>query len=155
MTTEELGEGTRKLYAKIQKLLNLAANNPNEEEEATAAAAMAQKLLTEYNLDASLVETAGSDDGRREEIKTRGGFYKFERYLWHKVAELTDSRSGDYTEKFGESSWELDALSPEVISSLIETNVRRVRDEVQWNKSLAQEVEYIDYLDTLIDDFGG
>lgn len=38
-------------------------------------------------------------------------------------AKLTDSRSTDYISKYGNQSWELDALDPATIAALIETEV--------------------------------
>lgn len=49
-----------KIADKIQKLLNLAGNNPNEE-EAQAALLKAQKLMAQYNVD---LESLG--DGKKE-----------------------------------------------------------------------------------------
>lgn len=73
---------------RIQKLLNLAVKNSNAD-EAASAAAKAQELLVRYNLDAATVEKAGGAvDGRREEAKTRGGFYRWQRELWTAVARL-------------------------------------------------------------------
>lgn len=53
--------------------------------------------------------------------------------------KLSDSRSSGYIEEFGESSWELDALSPSVISDLIEENVLNYRDEDLWVTMLEKE----------------
>jgi hypothetical protein len=39
-------------------------------------------------------------------------------------AKVTDSRAADYIEKFGHESWELDALEPEVITDLIQTEIK-------------------------------
>lgn len=47
-------------------------------------------------------------------------------------AKLTDSRSGRYCEEFGDESWELDALDPDVLDQLIEDEVLAVRDESTW-----------------------
>jgi hypothetical protein len=44
-------------------------------------------------------------------------------------AKLTDSRATKYIEQFGYSSWELDALSPDVLASLVAKNIRRLRDD--------------------------
>lgn len=44
-------------------------------------------------------------------------------------AKITDSRCAGYIEKYGESSWELDALEPQVISELIEDAVADHTDE--------------------------
>jgi len=56
-------------------------------------------------------------------------------------AKVTDSRFEDYQRKFGDESWELDALSPNVIHNLIEESVVRLRDEKLWDAALKQEVE--------------
>ena len=65
-------------------------------------------------------------------------------------AKLTDSRADDYVRQFGTSSWELDALDPRYIENLIDTSVRRVRDDDTWNQSLAQENEDLRTLDDII-----
>jgi hypothetical protein len=72
---------------KIQGLLNLAAK-AGTEAEAAAAAAKAQKLLAQYNLDAAQVEQARGSDGAREQANVEGGHYSFQRDLWKAVAEL-------------------------------------------------------------------
>jgi hypothetical protein len=83
-----LDDGQIRIIEKVQKLLNLAAKNPNQQ-EAAAATAKAQALLTSYNLDISMVQRAsGAADGRREEAKLRGGFYQYQRDLWKAVAKL-------------------------------------------------------------------
>lgn len=53
--------------------------------------------------------------------------------------KLSDSRSSGYIEEFGESSWELDALSPKVISDLIEENVLDYRDGNLWMTMIEKE----------------
>jgi len=72
---------------KAQKLLNLAAKNPNEH-EAAAATAKAMKMLAEHNLDVATVEKESNKEGRREELKVDGGYYSYQRALWKSVAEL-------------------------------------------------------------------
>jgi hypothetical protein len=42
--------------------------------------------------------------------------------------KLTDSRSTGYIQEFGYECWELDALKPEIIDSLIESEVNKHRD---------------------------
>jgi len=44
-------------------------------------------------------------------------------------AKLTDSRCGGYIELYGEESWELDALDPTVITTLIRGHVETLTDE--------------------------
>lgn len=43
-------------------------------------------------------------------------------------AKTTDSRSADYIARFGESSWELDAIEPRMLASIVTTAVRRLMD---------------------------
>ncbi len=57
-------------------------------------------------------------------------------------ARLSDSRCADYINKYGASSWELDALEPEVMTSLIETNIESLLDYEKWDE--AKEVENIE-----------
>lgn len=64
-------------------------------------------------------------------------------------AKLTDSRCGSYISKYGDESWELDALEPKVIHDLITTNVtefwdydlvREVRNQVAKEKEVMESV---------------
>lgn len=54
-------------------------------------------------------------------------------------AKMTDSRSEDYVEKFGISSWELDALDPTTIGSLIQAEIEDLIDRPAWNTSRSGE----------------
>lgn len=72
---------------RVEKLLKLAAKNPNEH-EAAAAAAKAQEILAQYNLDMTIVEQNSGDKGKREDAKVKGGLYQYQRDLWQAVAEL-------------------------------------------------------------------
>lgn len=53
--------------------------------------------------------------------------------------KLSDTRAAAYIEDYGYESWELDALTPQVIEDLIETNVVAVRDEDRWLENVAKE----------------
>jgi hypothetical protein len=53
-------------------------------------------------------------------------------------AKLTDSRVGGYLDRYGDESWELDALEPQVIAGLIEGAIRRHRDAGLWREALAE-----------------
>lgn len=57
-------------------------------------------------------------------------------------AKMTDSRFEEYREKFGESSWELDALEPQVLVAMIEKAVLKLRDEDKWEQKVAEEAEH-------------
>ncbi len=56
-------------------------------------------------------------------------------------AKETDSRAESYIRKYGESSWELDALDPSVIDALIEAEIQAVLDKHRWKKALKAEEE--------------
>ena len=85
---DELSPEVLKKLETVQKLLNLAAKNPNEA-EAAAAASKANEMLTAMNLDVAAVEAmSGKKEGKREELKVDGGFYSFQRELWDAVAKL-------------------------------------------------------------------
>ena len=57
-------------------------------------------------------------------------------------AKFTDSRAKDYIAKYGASSWELDALSPEYMNDLIRDTILAYRDEDLWDEDVAIEIEY-------------
>lgn len=69
-------------------------------------------------------------------------------------AKLTDVRAAAYVEEFGDSSWELDALSPTYIRDLIRDAVRRVRDEELWELSLGKEMSEVRLMEQFAEDFG-
>jgi len=53
--------------------------------------------------------------------------------------KLSDSRASEYVKKFGSNSWELDALNPEILSNLVETNIKSLIDRKSWKE--AEEIE--------------
>jgi hypothetical protein len=50
-------------------------------------------------------------------------------------AKMTDSRAPEYVEEFGPSSWELDALPPDTLATLITDSIAAHRDEDVWEES--------------------
>lgn len=72
---------------KVEKLLRLAASNPNEA-EAASATAKAQDLLAAYNLDMAAVEENSGGGGKRLQEELAGGRFEWQRDLWTAVAEL-------------------------------------------------------------------
>ena len=68
-------------------------------------------------------------------------------------AKLNDPRAAGYIERFGNKSWELDALDPTYIRNLIDGAVSQVRDMEVWGRSLAREVADKDRLRTLADEW--
>ena len=53
--------------------------------------------------------------------------------------KLSDSRSSGYVAKFGYSSWELDALPPDMLGRLIEEEVFVLRDDERWEAAVAKQ----------------
>lgn len=54
-------------------------------------------------------------------------------------AKTTDSRFRDYQSKFGDESWELDALEPGTLVELITNKVKEFRNEASWAEAEAIE----------------
>lgn len=55
-------------------------------------------------------------------------------------AKITDSRAKDYIKKFGRTSWELDALEPQVIEDLITKEIKGLINFDTWHE--VEELEY-------------
>jgi hypothetical protein len=71
-------------------------------------------------------------------------------------AKKTSARYEAYYNQTGtESSWELDALAPDVISNLIQSSVQRIRNAQLWEERLAEEAEDKDSMDIAIENLGG
>lgn len=54
-------------------------------------------------------------------------------------AKMTDSRASDYIHEFGDSSWELDALTPDQLNSLITDQIDDIYCMDTWEESLEKE----------------
>jgi hypothetical protein len=54
-------------------------------------------------------------------------------------AKLTDSRCTGYIKLYGNSSWELDALSPRQMDDLISNAIRSYLDMEKWQVSLERQ----------------
>ncbi len=54
-------------------------------------------------------------------------------------AKETDSRFEGYREKFGESSWELDAVEPRTLASLVREGIEKLIDWQQWETVALKE----------------
>ena len=67
-------------------------------------------------------------------------------------AKVTDSRFYDYSTRYGNSSWELDALEPKIIHDLIRDAVLQVRDPKLWDAALRLEAEDKNTLDQIIEE---
>lgn len=56
-------------------------------------------------------------------------------------AKESDSRIAGYRERFGDDSWELDALTPTVIGNLIRDEVVSIRDQDAWEVAVDRQSE--------------
>lgn len=70
-------------------------------------------------------------------------------------AKLTDSRASEYIDKFGNESWELDALDPRTISGLVHAATEKRLDYDAWEEALGQESDSKAVLRGLIDSLNG
>lgn len=64
-------------------------------------------------------------------------------------AKTTDARFASYEAKFGDSSWELDALNPRTLQALVRDNVMSVCDKSLWEDIINREAEAKGQLKTL------
>lgn len=64
-------------------------------------------------------------------------------------AKVTDSRSTGYIAKFGDSSWELDALDPETVDQLIRDEIENYIDRDRWEQAELEENEVVNKLSSL------
>lgn len=55
------------------------------------------------------------------------------------MAKLTDSRAAGYVERYGNESWELDALDPEVLSDLVRNAIEPLIDRAIWQTNELDE----------------
>lgn len=69
-------------------------------------------------------------------------------------AKETDSRFSAYIEKYGDKSWELDALEPRVIDALISEALSNLIDDADWKKALHQEQIQVQTLKAVSDRWG-
>jgi len=64
--------------------------------------------------------------------------------------KLTDTRAREYIRKWGNTCYELDALNPETITSLIESHVLEHRDPDLWKEDTKKEQADIEKLNEII-----
>jgi hypothetical protein len=68
-------------------------------------------------------------------------------------AKVTDTRAADYIRKYGQHSWELDALEPSILEELIEREVSDLIDEEIWEETEAEQRQRREILKSLHDRF--
>ncbi|MFH0952361.1 MAG: hypothetical protein V1838_04200 [Patescibacteria group bacterium] len=69
-------------------------------------------------------------------------------------AKQTDSRFMSYAMKFGESSWELDAVEPSTLADLINTLVAERRDDDLWAEAVEKENRMRAKLQQFVENYG-
>lgn len=67
-------------------------------------------------------------------------------------AKMQDSRAPGYVAKFGESSWELDAVEPRTLAGLVRKAVLKLRDEDKWSAACKREEEMREELTLFADE---
>lgn len=66
--------------------------------------------------------------------------------------KLKDTRTDEYMDRYGEESWELDALSPQVMVDLIKENIDQLTDQAKRRRRIeSQEEQKIELQDVLED----
>lgn len=66
-------------------------------------------------------------------------------------AKLSDSRFEAYKAVHGSQSWELDSLSPEVLSDIVRKSVLMFRDEPKWKASRGKELDMQNVMQDVVD----
>ncbi len=65
-------------------------------------------------------------------------------------AKMTDSRADKYIKKFGKTCWEVDALKPQVLTSIVESNIQENIDISLFNKMVVRQEKDIKELASFI-----
>lgn len=65
-------------------------------------------------------------------------------------AKLTDTRCRSYVDKYGDESWELDALEPSALVTLIEDTIEEFIVVADWNEAKTREKMGREYLRKLV-----
>ena len=68
-------------------------------------------------------------------------------------AKLTDSRVHTYIKKFGSESWELDALPPETLADLVQSQINELLDMDAWDEVSEKETAQREVLDKISANF--
>ncbi len=69
-------------------------------------------------------------------------------------SKVTDPRAKDYQARYGTESWELDALEPSIMASLVEDAVLNKRDEALWAQATEIQNRQKAVLRTIAEEWG-
>ena len=86
--TLELTDREHVILERVRKLLAVANDERGNENQSAVAAAKAHELLEQYNLDMALIGSSNPKQNERANEYFKGGLYKWQRNLWHSVAQL-------------------------------------------------------------------
>ena len=67
--------------------------------------------------------------------------------------KMTDTRAQGYIKQYGNDSWELDALEPETLESLLRNTIKKYQDSNLWEVAKERESEMKQKLETLADNW--
>lgn len=67
--------------------------------------------------------------------------------------KMDDPRAKKYQEEYGDSSWELDALEPTVLASLVQEAILSLRDDGLWDEAVERENKMRSELDTVYQNY--
>ncbi len=70
--------------------------------------------------------------------------------LPYNPTKMTDTRSANYVREFGKTCWEVDALKPQVLTQIVETNIERYMKMDLYEKRLVLENKGIDELKGIV-----
>lgn len=130
----QLTPEAEKAIDRVAKLLALAKNNDSEG-EASSAMDAAMRILEAYNLDMALVERRSGDTStrKREDQKTGGGLYKWQRVVWENVATLNFCRYASVKGLRAGSKYEnrvigsnVNVLSTTLMAEYLQTTIERM-----------------------------
>jgi hypothetical protein len=68
-------------------------------------------------------------------------------------AKMTDSRFDGYVAAYGDESWELDALDPDVLAGLVAKSINKYRDLKAWKQTIEREQDARTQLKVLSDNW--
>ena len=64
-------------------------------------------------------------------------------------AKTTDSRFQDYSDRFGDECWELDALDPQLLAEMVTNAVLGKRDQSMWNERVSEQERHRESLENI------
>lgn len=68
-------------------------------------------------------------------------------------AKVTDSRAAEYIARYGDKSWELDALNPRILDTLITAEIATLVDQEKWDETEQEETQRREILAAFHDRF--